>query len=145
MTIYKKLLITLATILVISTVPVACRNPDVPVPAELEPRVLGRWDALIDRNFETAYEYFSPAYRKLFPVEHYLSQTGPSVRWLSINIKDTRFTDKRANVKLVLEFQLDLPMGEGDSFGTVSRTVDEVWLWVDGEWWYTSDEVDSLF
>ena len=156
MTVLRKLLLSLATLLLLSIVPVACVNqPQTkadadhtiqvpPVNSELESRVLGRWDALMEQNFDQAYEFFSPAYRKLFPLEHYLKTTGSSVNWLSVKIKDIQFDDKRAKVKLVLEFQLVFPMGAGEDFGQISKDIGEVWLWIDGAWWYTTDDDGTL-
>ena len=142
MTKLKKLLISLGVLLVLAAVLVYVNNPRIisdapPVDSRLEPRVLSRWDALIDRNFEQAYEYFSPAYRKLFPLENYLAKTGSSVAWVSIKIKGIQFDGQRAEVKLVLEYRLILPMGAGEDFGQIPKDIDEVWLWIDGDWWYT--------
>ena len=157
MILLRKLFISLATLLVISTAPVACvnnpqtkpdSNPAVqtePVNARLEARVLSRWDALISKDFEQAYLFFSPSYRKLFPLQHYLSKTGSSVDWISIQMKDMQFDGKRAEVELTLNYRLNLPMGEGDGFGEISKDIDEIWLWVDGEWWYTTDSSGALF
>ena len=110
MAIFRKLMILLATLLVISTVPMACvNNPKIkaPVNSELEPRVLGRWDALMARHFDEAYEYLSPAYRKLFPIGHYLSKTGSSVIWLSADITNIQFNDNRAEVTIDLKYELN--------------------------------------
>lgn len=156
MTKIRRLLVSLTTLLLISTLPVACVNSPqlkddagnpLPTPADyarLESRVLGRWEALINKDFELAYEYFSPSYRKLFPLQHYLSRTGSSVRWLSANIKDSQYAETRAEVVVVVDFKLDLPMGEGDGFGQISKDLKETWLWVDDQWWYVSDVDGSL-
>jgi|GEM_PF-1372452 len=145
-----------ATLFLISTLLVACVNhpqvkPDVltamPTPADfamLDSRVLGRWEALINRDFETAYGYFSPAYRKLFPLRHYLSRTGSSVRWLSAEIKDSQYTGARAEVRATVGYELSLPMGQGDDFGEITKELKEVWLWIDGQWWYTSEDDGKL-
>jgi len=156
MTKIRRHLVSLTTLLLIATLPVACvNNPQfkdgagnpIPTPADyakLESRVLGRWEALINKDFELAYDYFSPSYRKLFPLQHYLSRTGSSVRWLSANIKDSQYAETRAEVVVTVDFNLALPMGEGDGFGKISKDLDEVWLWVDGQWWYVSDGDGSL-
>ncbi len=140
----RKLFISVASFLVISTVLVACQTIQTePVNAKLESRVLGRWDTLIAKNFDQAYEFFSPAYRKLYPLEHYLSTTGANVEWLSTKIKDVQFDGDRAEVTLILRYRLNLPMGGGDSFGNISKNVDEIWLWIDGEWWYVSGDISG--
>jgi len=152
----RRLLVSFATLFLISTLPVACENnprvePDVltamPTPADfakLDSRVLGRWEALIDKDFEQAYGYFSPAYRKLFPLRHYLSRTGSSVNWLSANIKDSQYEGARAEVRVEVNYKLDFPMGQGDDFGEISKVLKEIWLWVDGQWWYSSDNDGKL-
>jgi hypothetical protein len=77
-------------------------------------------------------------------LEHYLSQTGTTVNWLTIGIKNIDFDGRRANVVVELEYVLELPMGAGEEFGKISKNLDEVWLWVDGQWWYTSDSSGVL-
>ena len=105
---------------------------------------MGRWEALINKDFEQTYGYYSPSYRKLYPLRHYLSSTGSSVRWLSVNIKDSQYADTRAEVRVELNYQLDFPMGAGEDFGTMTDEYKEIWLWVDGQWWYTSDDDGTL-
>jgi hypothetical protein len=152
----RRLLVSLATLLLISTLLMACVNnpqvkPDVltamPTPedfAKLDSRVLGRWEALIDRDFEKAYGYFSPAYRKLFPLRHYLSRTGSSVDWISADIKDSQYAGTRAEVRVEVDYKLDFPMEQGEGFGEISKELREIWLWVDGQWWYTDENDGKL-
>ena len=95
MTVLRKLLLSLATLLLLSIVPVACVNQ-------------------------------------------------PQTKADAGCIKDIQFDDKRAKVKLVLEFQLVFPMGAGEDFGQISKDIGEVWLWIDGAWWYTTDDDGTL-
>ncbi len=151
----RKLFISVASLLVISTVPVACDQIESdskqtiqtePVNAKLESRVLGRWDTLIDKDFVQTYEFFSPAYRKLFPLGHYLSTTGANVDWVSTKIIDVKFDGNRAEVTLMLNYRLNLPMTAGANFGKISKNITEIWLWIDGEWWYNNaNNSDKLF
>lgn len=152
----RRLPVSSATLILISTLLIACVNnpqvkPDVltamPTPADfakLDSRVLGRWEALMDKDFEKAYGYFSPAYRKLFPLRHYLSGTGSSVNWLSAEIKDSQHAGTRAEVRVIVNYKLDFPMGQGDDFGEIIKELEEIWLWVDGQWWYTSEDDGKL-
>ncbi len=144
MTKLRKRLISLAVLLLVSSVPVACVNHQ-PVPSKLESRVLSRWDALMAYNFDVAYEFFSPTYRKLFPLSYYLSTAGTTVKWLSVKITDIQFEDRRARVTFILKYELELPMGVGKDFGKIDKEVHEVWLWADGNWWYTDDGKGTLF
>jgi hypothetical protein len=110
-----------------------------PDTSALKKRVSERWDSLIAKDFAKAYEYFSPAYRKLFPLDRYLGLTGNSVQWKSIDIKDISVDGGRADVKILLRYRVTLPPEPGfnmDALGTLDKTIHEVWLWEDGNWWY---------
>jgi len=145
----RKILIAVLALLVFSIVPTACVNnaqlKKPPMNSELEPRVLSRWNTLMDGEFEQAYEFFSPSHRKLFPLEHYLSNTGSTVQWLSVEVESIKFDGNRASVLVALEHRLILPMGVGDDFGKIGKDIVETWLWVNGQWWYTDDGAGSLF
>jgi len=151
MIILRKPLVSLAVLVLIAIVPVACVNNPLakkdspPVNAGLESRVLARWDALMNKDYEQAYALLSPAYRKLFSLKHYLSETGTTVKWVSVQVNDIRFTGKRAEVYLSLDYQLSLPMDEGDDFGTMQTNVTEVWLWNEGDWWHVIIDDGKLF
>jgi hypothetical protein len=108
--------------------------------SKLEERVSSRWAAMIKKDFAQAYEYFSPAYRKLFPLESYLKETGPDVDWITSKILNISMTGDRAEVKVHLDYRLNLPpeAGIGD-VGIIGTDLNEVWLWEDGNWWYVHE------
>jgi hypothetical protein len=109
--------------------------------SKLKERVSGRWAAMIKKDFSEAYEYFSPAYRKLFPLESYLRKTGPNVDWITAKILNISMNGDRADVKVHLDYRLNLPpdAGMGD-VGIIGHDLDEVWLWKDENWWYVQQE-----
>jgi hypothetical protein len=110
-----------------------------PDTSALKKRVSERWDALIAKDFAKAYEYFSPAYRKLFPLERYMGLTGNNVQWKSIDIKDISVDGDRADVEILLRYRVTLPPEAGfnmDDFGVMDQAIHEVWLREDGNWWY---------
>lgn len=111
-----------------------------PSEARLRERVQGRWDALIKRDFTAAYQYFSPAYRKLTPLEKYSARFGSAVAWESITITGVSLGEGKADVSFELSYQLAIPTGDGaalgESIGSISKSMKETWLWSEGEWWF---------
>jgi len=113
-----------------------------PSEAGLRTRVLARWDALIKRNFEEAYQYLSPAYRRLYPLDVFVARFGSSVIWDSVNITSVAVMPGDDSAKVVLElfYQLALPGVDGARLGAdvglISKTVHESWIWADDEWWF---------
>ena len=110
-----------------------------PDESKLEPRVLSRWKAKKAYDFTQAYEYFSPAYRKLFSLKQYKKSVGTTVKWVSVKVNKIQVVGSRAEVTLSINFLLHLPFGAGldfgDKNGVMSDTINEVWLWENGEWW----------
>ena len=58
--------------------------------AQLKERVLARWKALIQRDFEAAYPFETPAYRAIYTPRQFLAQQGGQVDWRMANVKDIR-------------------------------------------------------
>ena len=109
--------------------------------AGLRLRVKARWDALIERDFEKAYSYMSPGYRRLFTLDKYQSSFGSVVSWESVTITDIDLKGKNsADVKVDVFYQLAIPSqvggSLGEALGSISTQVNETWLWADDEWWY---------
>jgi hypothetical protein len=106
----------------------------------LAARVSARWDAMIRRDFAQAYEFLSPSYRALFPLEHMRGLTGSSVNWRSIDIESISIAGETASVILSLDYRLTLPpaagLGPGEDFGVLTKHIEETWVNRDGEWWY---------
>lgn len=100
----------------------------------LEQRVTARWDALIRKDFATAYEYTSPAYRKLYSVDAFKRNFGGSVAWRRVEVVGVDFQgDDAATVGINL-----FVVYHGTQSGPVDMTtyVQEPWVRVDGQWWY---------
>lgn len=111
----------------------------------LQQRALARWDALIKRDFDLAYSFMSPAYRKLYSSAQYASNFGSVVKWQSVKVKEVVKEGSRAEIILDIFYQLAIPGADlGDSVGVISKQVNETWLLSDGEWWYASEDMAPL-
>lgn len=104
--------------------------------ALLEQRVTARWDALIRRDFETAYSFTSPSYRALFPLNAFKSQFGESADWRRIEVVKVDFKgEDAATVGINLYFGYHHSGAEKSEF-EIKTYVQEPWVSVDGQWWY---------
>lgn len=156
----KKLLIFLILLLAGSIVLVAYFNEPsfkaklnqvfstAPDESKLQPRVLSRWKAMKAHDLSQVYEYFSPTYRKLFSLNQYSNSVGTTVEWVSIKVNKIQVKDSRAEVTLIVDFRLHLPLGAGldfgDETGKISKIENEVWLWDNGEWWIVNQTSGHL-
>ena len=102
--------------------------------AALEQRVTAKWDALIRRDFEAAYSFTSPSYRKLYSLNSFRSNFGNKAGWQRIEVVNIDFKgDDAATVGFNLHFvyhplQAEKPLD-------MQTYVQESWVRVDGQWW----------
>lgn len=99
----------------------------------VQERAQARWDALIRRDWNTAYGFIVPAYRSVVPIQRYGNQfTGP-IQWETAKATGASCEEKRCTVKVEVTFRMLLP-GHMDRVSTTF--VDEVWvLESDGQWY----------
>ena len=103
--------------------------------AVLTQRVAAKWDALIHKDFSTAYSFTSPGYRKLFSLDAFKSGFGNKVTWRRVEVVDIDFKDNDAAiVGINLHFVYHSPQVE--RVFDLQTYVQEPWVLVDGQWWY---------
>lgn len=102
--------------------------------ATLEQRALARWQALIERRIESAYEYLTPGYRATRSVTEYAASVGSAVRWTKIAWHQAECAQPDSClVQLLLDYSIHAPgVGEIPSISTQ----EERWLFVDGQWYF---------
>lgn len=102
--------------------------------ALLEQRVTAKWDALIRKDFATAYSFTSPSYRKLFSLDAFRSSFGNKVAWRRVEVVDVEFKGgDAATVGINIHFVYHQPQAGPLDMQTY---VQEPWVFVDGQWWY---------
>jgi len=95
-------------------------------------RAQARWNALVERDWNAAYPYLTPAYRAVVPLKRYGNQfTGP-VQWESAKAQSAACEEKRCTVKVEITFRALLP---GHMDRVSSTYLDETWVLEDGEWY----------
>lgn len=133
----KYILPAVVPILVLLT---ACATVPAVPEQTLEQRAQIRWDALIARDFEAAYEYLSPGYRQRNSVADYsATMAGRPVIWLEANVVGVECeTDVKCSVQTDVRYRV--PSGPtGINQLRMNRIIKETWLFMNDGWWYSMD------
>jgi len=93
-----------------------------------------RWQALLAGKFEQAYEFATPAFKKLRTVDFYrTNRAAVPVKWLSAEVLrvDCEAARCKVTVKVISEprvpgFRKPLNLESG---------IEETWVQEDGQWW----------
>lgn len=107
--------------------------------AALEERAVARWQLLIDRKPEQAYEYLTPGYRSTRPLADYRgAPRSPTVEWTGIRWHQAECEQPDScQVKLLLDYQMSAP-----SAGNIPgiQELSERWLRLDGTWYHLPED-----
>jgi hypothetical protein len=101
----------------------------------IEKRAMGRWDALLSADVETAYEYLSPGYRSSVSLTQYhRSLLLSKVNWTGAKYIESDCEETVCSVKISLDFTVygALP---GVSSIESKQTIKESWVLVKGSWY----------
>lgn len=99
-------------------------------------RAEARWKALIAGDFQTAYEFETPARRSVFSLQQYKGNFGNSVVWQLARVKSVEY-DPVNVARVVLDVEYQAPV-KGVENARGVRQMTEKWLYSDGGWWYIS-------
>jgi hypothetical protein len=112
----------------------SCKDPI----KSIEDRSVHRWQSIINSDYETAYGYFSPAYRKTETIESFklrMTKAKLSVQWKSAEFNSKKCEDTVCEVKVNLLYKYSFPqkaMGDVE----IETAVDENWINKDGNWYF---------
>lgn len=101
-------------------------------------RAEARWVALCGRDFESAYQFESPAYRQVVTFDRFRSRFGESAVWRGAEATSVELDEQgeSADVVLTLDYTSALPTGETYEG---RRGITEKWVHSEGEWWILTD------
>ena len=105
--------------------------------AGLVARVEKKWRAMERRDFAATYEYTTPSYRKVFSKSMYLNRFAYDVHWELTGVELLNY-DSEAAVASVAVRVMSAPAKQttpASGFGSISHTIVEKWILIDGEWW----------
>jgi hypothetical protein len=103
--------------------------------AELRKRVQARWDAALKGDFEAAYAFETPEYRKANPKEEYLFRMGRRVaRWHVATLKELRY-DRADEAEAIVTLEYSFALPGSDRIVRTKGNFSEHWRFSDGTWW----------
>jgi hypothetical protein len=101
----------------------------------LKSRVEERWQAMLARDYDKAYAYASPAYRKVFSKRQYLSDYAEQIRRDKVEVLKIEFTDdkqKHARVRVLIHYTTVI----NDNLAHLTGGIWEYWAIEEGQWWH---------
>lgn len=90
------------------------------------------WKARQTGDFDKAYAYATPAYRKVKTAKVYQQQFGAGAAIKDSEVAKVACAPQRCEVQMRLSV---LPILLGIKIRPIDAYVDEVWLLEDGQWW----------
>ena len=98
-------------------------------------RAIERWNYLVAHQADKAYDYLTPGFRQTKTREDYASAMNDRpLQWKSVTFNRKECDDDRCTVYVDVAYTLKMP-GSAGSIDTTS-TQSEIWIRVDGEWYY---------
>ena len=113
----------------------SCAMTGVKVSAEdsVRARSAKRWEALIAGDFDSAYHYATPSFRKVQLRERYRNLFGNAARWTGAKVTSVVCNEDACDVQVSVEMKVYVGFTKGLPSFTV---VNEKWVREEGEWWY---------
>ncbi len=102
-------------------------------------RAVERWDFLIARQAEKAYDYLTPGFRATKPRGQYADEmNGRGIRWTKAQFSSQQCDGDVCHVRLNVDYNVTLggPTGKTQAIGMVVET----WVKTDGQWYYLPDQ-----
>lgn len=104
-----------------------------PPEQQVQARANARWAALVARDFKTAYEFTTPAYRAVTDFNKHMQGQGSAVGWKAAEAVSVRCPE---TTKCIATVRIDAAPFLGRKFGdTISAHTEETWLLDGGQWW----------
>ena len=98
-------------------------------------RALKRWDHLIERHFEDAYELLSPGYRETQSKEAYVkTMKDRPVQWTRVFFQKATCETQVCTVEIQVNAQFQMPVMRVGTVDAVN-VVTENWILSDGDWY----------
>ncbi|MEE4637853.1 MAG: hypothetical protein V2J42_03865 [Wenzhouxiangella sp.] len=116
----------------------ACTPPSEPTET-LEERVMARWQLMVEREFEAAWDYYTPGFRQTTSRELFAADMERRpVHWTAAELVGTDCGEDVCQVKVRVEYRVvGAPRGHGRM--RLNRTIEDQWVFLDGQWWYSAN------
>lgn len=118
----------------------ACSDPRPPAEV-VEERAQARWDAMVARDFQAAWEYYTPGYREQITAAEFEGEmAGRPVKWTGAEVfeVDCAEDEPRCEVRVRVDYEARAAVPGVGTLRSQSG-VTEIWLQIGGDWWYSAD------
>jgi hypothetical protein len=103
---------------------------------DLKNRAQARWDALLARDYATAYSFYTPGYRSSTTVVDFeIAQRVRRVVWTGAKVEEASCSGDVCTLDTVTSYQVVRPVPGMTKWDSDSVTP-EKWIRTDGQWWY---------
>jgi hypothetical protein len=106
----------------------------------LEQRVRDRFQALVARDFNTAWEYMTPSYRAIFSKQLYAKKFSYAVELQLTGVEVVNY-DSDAAVASVVVRVMSKPTKQTSTasmlIGATPSSLGEKWVFSQGQWWFS--------
>jgi len=103
-------------------------------------RSQARWDAILARDYDTAYALYSPGYRSTRSrTDFEIEIRSHRIRWTKATYRSHTCEGQVCTVKFEIEYEAPRPV-PGISKWDGKGTIEDTWIQSSGEWWYVPPE-----
>ena len=99
---------------------------------EVRARATGRWNALIAKDRERAYQYLAPTVRANLRFERFREAHGDTLA-KAVRVREIECESATCTVRVALDAESFIPGTRGTMLTTVHQ---ETWVRQDGQWWF---------
>lgn len=110
-----------------------------PEPETVEERAQARWDHLVAREFDQAYQYFAPGFRETTPlVEFQADMFRRPIRWVGAEVIGASCVEDVCRLSVEITYQVPAAPGPFRQMRP-TRMVEERWIRLNDVWWYAAN------
>ena len=100
---------------------------------QVSSRALEYWQARKTTDFEKAYQFSAPSYRKLHTAQQFRMQFGAGATFNAVAVNKVTCQPERCEVQMKLSVT---PAVIGLKMGPLDTYLNEVWVLESGQWWH---------
>ncbi len=105
----------------------------------VEERAQQRWDALLTRDYDTAYSLYSPGYRSSSSrVDFEIEIRTRRLAYTGANVLESECSGDSCTVSTQVHYRIGQPVPGLPQWDS-ERRVEERWVRMDGQWWYVPE------
>ena len=99
-------------------------------------RAQARWNALVASEFERAWEYYAPGFREQNSAGAFAAEMARRpIQWENAKVVGAECNENRCEVEITVDYEVTKAPGQLSGFQS-TRTVTDIWINVNREWWY---------